>query len=200
MSRKVFFSFHYERDVWRANVVRNSWVPKGNYIKAGFIDSAEFEKIKKKGDQAIKKWIDEQLEGTSVTVVLIGAETYSRKWVRYEIIKSFDRGNGLLGVYIHNIKDLNRERDLIGPNPFDYVGVYIDKYGNATYCELTESYKLIEFSLYPKCAIKFDKKFWTNQCFSLSSLISPKIYDWIYDNGYENLSDWIEESARKAGR
>jgi hypothetical protein len=196
MARRVFFSFHYERDVWRANVVRNSWVTKGNYIEAGFIDSAEFEKIKKKGDQAIKKWIDEQLEGTSVTVVLIGAETYSRKWVRYEIIKSFDRGNGLLGVYIHNIKDLNRERDLMGPNPFDYVGVYIDRYGNATYWELTESYKLIEFSLYPKCSLTFDEEYWTGKLYT----IKPNIYDWVDDNGYENLSDWIEESARKAGR
>jgi hypothetical protein len=195
MARRVFFSFHYERDVWRANVVRNSWVPKGNYIEAGFIDSAEFEKIKKKGDQAIKKWIDEQLEGTSVTVVLIGAKTYSRKWVRYEIIKSFDRGNGLLGVYIHNIKDKNGEVDLKGPNPFDYVGVFIDKDGNGFYCERNDT-GLHLFSLYSKCSLRFDKMYWTNKIY----FFPAKIYDWIYDNGYENLSDWIEESARKAGR
>jgi glycosyltransferase involved in cell wall biosynthesis len=204
MARKVFFSFHYERDVWRVNIVRNSWVTKGNYTTAGFIDAAEFEKVKRQGDQAIRRWIDDQLEGTSVTVVLIGAETYSRKWVRYEIIKSFDRGNGLLGVYIHNIKDKNGMIDSMGPNPFDYVGVYIDRNGNATYCELTEYlpplYKWIEFSIYTKCSIKFDRRFWTNKCFSFSSLIAPKIYDWIYDNGYKNFADWIEEAARKAGR
>jgi len=28
MARRVFFSFHHERDVWRANVVRHSWVTK----------------------------------------------------------------------------------------------------------------------------------------------------------------------------
>jgi hypothetical protein len=156
MARRVFFSFHYERDVWRANVVRNSWVTKGNYIKAGFIDSAEFEKIKKQGDQAIKKWIDEQLEGTSVTVVLIGAETYLRKWVRYEIIKSFDRGNGLLGVYIHNIEDQSKKTDIKGQNPFEYVGVSIDKNGNAIYCE-RDGYQWIKFSLYPECSLNFLK-------------------------------------------
>jgi hypothetical protein len=195
MARRVFFSFHYERDVWRANVVRNSWVTKGNYIEAGFIDSAEFEKIKKKGDQAIKKWIDEQLEGTSVTVVLIGAEAYSRKWVRYEIIKSFDRGNGLLGVYIHNIKDKNGKVDLKGPNPFDYVTILISKNGDAYYYEWNGS-DWIEFSLYPKCSLTFKKEYWTGKLYQ----IKPNLYDWIYDNGYGNLSYWIEESARKAGR
>jgi hypothetical protein len=195
MARRVFFSFHYERDVWRANVVRNSWVTKGNYIEAGFIDSAEFEKIKKQGDQAIKKWIDEQLEGTSVTVVLIGAETYLRKWVRYEIIKSFDRGNGLLGVYIHNIEDKNGKIDLKGSNPFKYVGVFIDKNGKTAYHEWNDV-RWEVFSLYPKCSLSFDKMYWTDKVY----LFSAKLYDWVDDNGYKNLTDWIEEAVRKAGR
>ena len=44
MARKVFFSFKYE-DVSRAMVVRNSWVTQGKEA-AGFIDSADFEKVK----------------------------------------------------------------------------------------------------------------------------------------------------------
>ncbi|HEC91575.1 MAG TPA: TIR-like domain-containing protein, partial [Candidatus Atribacteria bacterium] len=83
MARRVFFSFHYERDVWRSNVVRNSWVAKPDREAAGFIDSAEFETLKRQGEEAIKRWINRQLEGTSVTVVLIGSETYKREWVRY---------------------------------------------------------------------------------------------------------------------
>jgi hypothetical protein len=195
MARRVFFSFHYERDVWRATVVRNSWVTKGNYIEAGFIDSAEFEKIKKQGDQAIKKWIDEQLEGTSVTVVLIGAETYLRKWVRYEIIKSFDKRNGLLGVYIHNIKDGKGKIDLKGPNPFEYVGIFIDKNGDGFYCE-RNGYKWVKFSLYPDCLLSFNKTYWTGTVYRFQA----KLYDWVYGNGYKNLADWIEEAARSAGR
>lgn len=82
MTRRAFFSFHYKNDVWRANQVRNSWVTQGKEA-AGFIDSAEFEKIKGKGkgDNAVEDWIDEQLKGTSVTVVLIGSETSNRKYV-----------------------------------------------------------------------------------------------------------------------
>uniref|UniRef100_A0A7C4JQB3 TIR-like domain-containing protein n=1 Tax=Thermodesulfobacterium geofontis TaxID=1295609 RepID=A0A7C4JQB3_9BACT len=173
MARRVFFSFHYERDIWRVNVVRNSWVPKGNYINAGFIDAAEFEKIKRQGDQAIKRWIDEQLEGTSVTVVLIGAETYSRLWVRYEIIKSFDRGNGLLGVYIHNIEDSRGNKDIKGENPFEYVGVFIDKEGGAFYCERDGS-KWVKSSLHSKCSRSFDKEYWTGNCYSFQDLLKVK--------------------------
>ena len=104
MARKVFFSFKYQ-DVSRAMVVRNSWVTQGKEA-AGFIDKADFESIKKQGDQAIKKWINKQLEGTSVTVVLVGLKTCDSRWVKYEINRSIERGNGLLGIDISKIKDL----------------------------------------------------------------------------------------------
>jgi hypothetical protein len=105
MARRVFFSFKYKQDVSRAMVVRNSWVTQGKEA-AGFIDAANFEKLKKQGDTAIKNWIDKQLEGTSVTVVLVGEKTCGSRWVRYEIEKSKQIGNGLLGIDISKIKDL----------------------------------------------------------------------------------------------
>ncbi|QVJ95581.1 TIR domain-containing protein [Mycoplasma mycoides] len=104
MARKVFFSFHFENDVWRANQVRNSWVTQGTQA-AGYIDAAEFEKIKRSGEQAVKKWIDEQLFGTSVTVVLIGSETLDRPYVRYEIEESIKRGNAIIGIAIGDLLD-----------------------------------------------------------------------------------------------
>ena len=107
MARKVFFSFKY-RDVSRAMVVRKSWVTRGQQA-AGFIDAAEFEQVKRRGDAAIKAWIDNQLVGTSVTVVLVGAATCRSRWVTYEIEASKARGNGLLGVDISKIKDLAGE-------------------------------------------------------------------------------------------
>ena len=103
MARRVFFSFEYA-DVSRAMVVRNSWITKGE--AAGFVDAAEFERVRGEGDAAIKKWIDGQLTNTSVTAVLVGAGTCSSAWVKYEIDKSISRGNGLLGIDISKIKDL----------------------------------------------------------------------------------------------
>lgn len=104
MARRVFFSFKYE-DVSRAMVVRNSWVTQGKEA-AGFVDAAEFESIKRQGEAAIQRWIDGQLKGTSVTVVLVGAQTCGSRWVRYEIERSIAIGNGLLGIDISKIKDL----------------------------------------------------------------------------------------------
>ena len=106
MARRVFFSFKYEQDVSRAMVVRNSWVTQGKEA-AGFVDAAEFEEVKKGGDAAIKRWIRKQLEGTSVTVVLVGSHTCSSRYVQYEIDQSEARGNGLLGIDVSKIKDLD---------------------------------------------------------------------------------------------
>lgn len=131
MARRVFFSFHYERDIWRANVVRNSWVTQDDREAAGFWDASLWEEAKKRGDDAIKRMIDKALEGTSVTAVLIGAETAGREWVKYEIKKSHENGNGLLGVYIHNIKDQDENTDTKGSNPFD--NFYIEENGKRTY-------------------------------------------------------------------
>ncbi len=103
MARRVFFSFEYG-DVSRAMVVRNSWVTQGRQA-AGFIDAADFEDLERQGDSVIKRWIDAQLESTSVTTVLVGSKTCNSRWVKYEISKSIDRGNGLLGIDISKIKD-----------------------------------------------------------------------------------------------
>jgi len=107
MARRVFFSFKYKEDVSRAMVVRKSWVTQGKEA-AGFIDAADFEKLEKQGDNAIRNWIDEQLDGTSVTVVLVGEKTCNSRWVKYEIEKSIEEGKGLLGIDISKIKDLQR--------------------------------------------------------------------------------------------
>jgi hypothetical protein len=105
MARKVFFSFKYD-DVQRAMNVRNSNMIDGAQ-KAGFIDKADFEEVQRKGDAAIKAWIDGQLDGTSVTVVLVGSSTNKSKWVKYEIDQSIARGNGIITIDISKISDLN---------------------------------------------------------------------------------------------
>jgi hypothetical protein len=117
MARKTFFSFHYERDAWRAGQVRNcDLLPSDDEF--GFVDAVEWESIERQGDAAIRRWIDDQLQYTSVTVVLIGAETALRPWVQHEIQRSWNRGNGVVGVRIHNIKDQKRATDAFGPDPF----------------------------------------------------------------------------------
>lgn len=117
MARRVFFSFHHSRDVWRAGQVRNSWVTQDRE-SAGFWDAAAWEAVKKKDIATVQKWIDGQMSGTSVTVVLIGAETASRPHVGYEISQSHNQGKGMLGIYVHSIMDSNSRTDARGNNPF----------------------------------------------------------------------------------
>lgn len=116
MARRVFFSFHYERDIWRANVVRKSWITKDRE-SAGFFDGGLWEEAKKKGDAAIKKMIDDALKNTSVTAVLLGRHTADRDYVRYEIKQSIAKGNGLVGVRIEKIENSKGEVDVAGGNP-----------------------------------------------------------------------------------
>jgi hypothetical protein len=120
MSRKVFFSFHFKRDAWRAGQVRNANL-LADEDKYGVIDGADWEKIEREGDTAIERWIEDQLKYTSVTVVLIGAETAERDWVEHEIRRSWERGNALLGVRIHNVKNQDGKTDARGLNPFDSI-------------------------------------------------------------------------------
>lgn len=120
MARKIFFSFHYERDVRRVVQVRNSWVVRAKGEAQPFYDKAQWETIKRTG---VERWIENQLSGTSVTVVLIGAKTYDRQWVRHEVKRSYELGKGILGIHIHNIRDPIVGTDVKGRNPLDYWSV-----------------------------------------------------------------------------
>lgn len=114
--RRTFFSFHYKRDVWRAANIRNCGKIDAQ-AAAGWTDASLWEAAKAKGDSAVQRAIETALKNTSVTVVLIGAETYKRRWVDYEIRRSYERGNGVIGVRIHNVRDQNQKTDTPGPIP-----------------------------------------------------------------------------------
>lgn len=163
MVRKAFFSFHYQKDVWRVNSVRNSWVTKPEHEASKFLDAAEREKVWRGGDAAIKQWIDNQLNGTSVTVVLIGSETAGREYVNYEIVQSHKQKKGLLGIYIHQLKDQNQRTSIKGRNPFDDWSITVD------------GRKKLLSEIYPT-------------------------YDWVNNDGYNNMPVWIERAAQLAGR
>ena len=117
MARRVFYSFHYLPDAWRTSQVRNIGVVEGNRPAS----DNDWETVKKGGDKAIQKWIDDQLNGRSCTVVLIGKETAGRKWITYEIEKSWNDKKGVVGIYVHNLKDSGGKQTTKGGNPFDHL-------------------------------------------------------------------------------
>lgn len=121
MTRRAFYSFHYKPDNWRAATVRNIGVIEGNRPAS----DNDWEAVTKGGEDAIKKWIADQMHGRSCTVVLVGQGTANRKWINYEIVKSWDEGMGVVGIRIHGLKDANQQTATMGNNPFEYIG-----YGN----------------------------------------------------------------------
>lgn len=117
MARKCFYSFHYISDCHRAAQVRQIGSIEGNKPAT----DNDWETVKGRGDAAIENWISSQMSGKTCTVVLIGSNTANRKWINYEIVKSWNAGMGVVGIYIDGIKNLSGETSTRGKNPLDYI-------------------------------------------------------------------------------
>lgn len=117
--RQVFFSFHYAPDNWRVSQVRNVGQIEDNKS----LSDNKWEEVKKKGQEAIQDWIDENLKYRSCTVILVGEDTAKRKWIDYEIEKSWNDGKGLVGIHIHNLKNSKSEQSNKGTNPFEHFNL-----------------------------------------------------------------------------
>jgi len=192
MAKRVFFSFHY-KDVedFRANVVRNHWLTKPNRKICGYYDASIWESARKRGDTALKRLINAGLDQTSNTCVLIGSQTYARPWVRYELLKSFKKGNRIVGVHINSIRAKDGQTKIKGPNPLDYVGVtFTDSGLTATLWE-KKSDKWVEYSKIDGASsyrVEVAGKYRGNG-YALGRFYS--VYDWIADDGFNNFSTWI---------
>lgn len=112
--RQVFFSFEFKKDVWRASQVRNM----GRVSNESTFSDNDWEEVRWKSDNEIKKWIDNQMKMRSCIVVLIGETTSTRGWVKYEIEKAYEYNKGIIGIYIHNLKDRYGNKTYKGSNPF----------------------------------------------------------------------------------
>lgn len=190
MAKRVYFAFHYQDVIdFRANVVR-----KHNFLEgvesAGYYDHSIWEESKKQGPIALKRMINAGLDNTSVTAVLIGSNTYARRWVRYEIIRSMVRSNRLIGVHINSIAGKDKLTKQLGPDPFDYLAVQFSSDGwNASILEHVggswipyldhEAYRLA------KQRGESDR----GKAYKLSHYYS--VYDWVLGNGYNNFATWI---------
>ena len=115
IKRQVFYSFHFDNDVMRVQQIRNMGVIDGNTP----VSANDWETVKKGKDPSIKKWINDNMAYRSCVVVLVGEKTAYRQWVKYEIQKAWEDKKGLLGIYIHNLKDPKNGTCSQGKNPFN---------------------------------------------------------------------------------
>jgi hypothetical protein len=194
MAKRVYFAFHYQ-DVcdFRANVVRNHWMTKPHREAAGFFDASLWEDAKKHGDIAVKRLINSGIEGTSTTCVLIGSHTFNRRWVSYEIMRSFKRGNSILAVHTNSITGKDRKTKPLGPNPLHYLGVtFTDSGLTATLHDKIEG-RWVEYTDMDGCASYRTDGVGQKYCgngFHFGRLFPT--YDWVADDGYNKFSSWLE--------
>lgn len=190
MAKRVYFAFHYQDVIdFRANVVRKHNFAEG-VESAGYYDYSIWEKAKNTSPVALKRLINRELENTSVTVVLIGSDTWWRRWVRYEVFQSLWRSNSVFGIHINRIKGKDGQIKTLGPDPFNNLALEFNAEG--TKVKPTE---------------------WKDSAWRYSSDADPwelanqphpfkgqhirlthwcRVYDWISDSGYKNFGSWIE--------
>ncbi len=177
MSKRVFFSFHYQDVIdFRANVVRNHKTTK--HQGAGYFDASIWEDAKKESDLALKRLINGELKNTSVTAVLI--------------MKSVERENLLLGIHINAIKDKSGKVKTKGPNPFDYLGVEISSDGKKLSLIEKKGDKWYYYKDLDGWNISGINSTQWGKSFTLSNYYNIKVYDWVTNDGYNNFDKWIE--------
>ncbi len=81
VAKSVFYSFHYDHDVHRIQLVRNMDALEAQPI----LNPQKWEEVERGGERSIKTWIHNQMAYKKAVIVLIGKHTGSRPWVIYEI-------------------------------------------------------------------------------------------------------------------
>jgi hypothetical protein len=215
VKRKVFFSFHYD-DIMRVNVVRNAWKidHPDNSLMRSFQDSSLWESRKRESDDALKRLIREGVEYTSAVCVLVGSETWLRRWVKYEIARAIIDRRGLLAVHLNSIRHHHtRTAHTRGINPLECLAV-----GKVQQTLLgTPKYYLFEKQLVPN-GLAGNVWGWCRYSDHTSAVSLPAwladpqpgyvtplsygtmVYDYIADNGHQNIGGWVDKAAQAAGR
>jgi len=197
MARRCFFSFHYQRDVWRAQQVKNAWVTKDRE-DAGFFDGSVFESKKRQGDEILKRFLTDALKGTSVVCALVGGETAHRRWVRYELVRGFEQGKGLLAVRVHGLKNQAQQLGTYGPNILDYLGYELDSNNDRIRFKELDGSTWKWYSDLPAMKYSALPYVLTSKNASFSNVFST--HDYTSENGYLNIGTWIENAAKTVGR
>lgn len=101
MARRIFISYQHD-DRMRAkgfNLLR--W---NKNVSTEFVGRHLLDPVNSENSDYISKKIREQLNGTSVTVVLIGNKTWDSEWVEKEVRMSLEKGspNGIVGIRLHD--------------------------------------------------------------------------------------------------
>lgn len=113
--KNVFISHHGKDDEHISNF-KNLLNNNGYVLKNSSIDSTKPNQAT--NPEYIKGLLRDRIKWASVTLVLIGQNTYDREWVNWEVEEANRQGKRIVGVFIQGATDAD-------------VPEALDKYGNA---------------------------------------------------------------------
>lgn len=99
-------------------------------VDVEFHDRHLLDPVDSTNDDYIRRCINDELKGTSVTVVIVGENTKDSDWVDYEIERSLDKGNGILAVKLPDVDD-DKVPDKIVENGGEVIGWNPHEFGDA---------------------------------------------------------------------
>lgn len=214
--RRVFFSFHHA-DIMRVNNVRLS----GEFVKSasdsgreieGFYDNSLWESKKRYGDDAIKDLLRDGVKNSSAVCVLVGTDTWARRWVRYEIARAIIDGRGLLAVHVNGLNHHQlRIPHPFGENPLNWLGVgkvQSSLQTNPTYYLFEKKTRwdglqyVFDWLRYGEYTLPVSRPRWLADpapgwVMPLSA--NASVYDYIGGSGAKNIGAWIDGAAVAAG-
>jgi hypothetical protein len=210
VKRKVYFAFSFS-DVIRVNNVRNTGKigPRETKKARVFYDRSMWEQRSIANDPGLKTLMRAGVAHSSVICVLVGADTWKSRWVRYEIARAVIDERGLFGIHINSINhNQRRAPDPPGYNPLDAMAVYKDSNGKyylwekvvaadvngvlgwkwEQYDDFTDPIRL------PRYMADMDTGY-------LRALLTvTSLYDFTANDGAKNIGAWIDAAAVKVGR
>lgn len=202
--RYTFFSFHYKRDLFRVNIVRNSNVIRSGRVdpSPSFFDASLWEKSERTNPDSLKNLIRSGMDRTSVACILAGTETWSRRWVRYELAQTIVQKKGLLTVKIHGLSNMSLGPSAEGPNPCDYIGLYRVADGKVLLAERArDGSGWVRYQDYQNAVEPCPQWAITVAADSVVPISRfARCYDYQTQSGYDNLGSWVSTAAMDVGR
>lgn len=107
----VFISYHYDSD----NQIAREITEIINTDKINEF-SVVRENEKKKDEDIIKNWVDEEIKKTRITILLISKKTFDRRYVSYELSKSLLNGNTVIPILIDSEENAFNEDSINSVN------------------------------------------------------------------------------------
>lgn len=212
IKRKVYFAFRY-KDIMRVNNVRQSGKIGSDETKNArdFYDRSIWEQRSISDPDSLKRLMREGVEHSSAVCVLVGSDTWSSRWVKYEIARAIIDNRGLLAVGINGLPHVTtRTPDAPGFNPLDVMGIYK---GNNNNCYLAENrwvpnpaipgqyfWKWFRYDDYTD-PVPVPRYLVVNDNTRVRALSEgARLYDYISNTGIQHLGSWIDTAAAQVGR